>query len=36
VEKTRSGGASSSGDWGDKVAAPVGATDQEETPLDAD
>jgi single-strand DNA-binding protein len=31
-----SGGApSSAGDWGERVAAPVGATDQEETPLDA-
>jgi len=37
VTKTsRSSSASSSGDWGAAVAAPVGAsTDNEETPLDA-
>ena len=36
VEKTsRSSSSSSSGDWGDKVTVPAGATDQEETPLDA-
>jgi len=28
-------GSSSSGDWGEKVAAPVGGSSQEETPLDA-
>jgi single-strand DNA-binding protein len=34
--QSRSGGASSSGDWGERVAAPVGAgTDQEESPIDA-
>jgi single-strand DNA-binding protein len=32
----RSGGAATSGsDWGEKVTVPAGATDQEETPLDA-
>jgi single-strand DNA-binding protein len=38
IERTpRSGGAATSGsDWGEKVAVPTGgATDQEETPLDA-
>ena len=34
--QSRSSASSSSGDWGEKVAAPVGgATNQEETPLDA-
>ncbi len=35
--QSRSTSASSSGDWGEKVAAPVGGggTDQEENPLDA-
>ncbi len=34
--QSRSSGASSSGDWGERVAAPVGggSTDQEENPLD--
>ena len=34
--QTRSSGSSatSGSDWGERVAAPVGATDQEETPLD--
>jgi len=32
--QTRSSGATSGSDWGEKVAAPVGASDQEETPLD--
>ena len=31
----RSSSGSSSGDWGEKVAAPVGGSSQEETPLDA-
>jgi single-strand DNA-binding protein len=32
----RSGGATTSGsDWGERVSVPAGATDQEETPLDA-
>jgi single-strand DNA-binding protein len=31
----RSSGSGSSGDWNDKVAAPVGGMSQEETPLDA-
>jgi single-strand DNA-binding protein len=35
VEKTSRSSSSSSGDWGDKVSVPAGATDQEETPLDA-
>ena len=35
VEKTSRSSSSSSGDWGDKVTVPAGATDQEETPLDA-
>ena len=30
----RSSSGSSSGDWGEKVAAPVGGSSQEETPLD--
>ena len=35
TRQARSGGASSSGDWGEKVAAPVGGgTEQEESPLD--
>jgi single-strand DNA-binding protein len=36
TRQARSGGASSSGDWGEKVAAPVGAcgTEQEESPID--
>jgi single-strand DNA-binding protein len=35
TRQARSGGASSSGDWGEKVAAPVGGgSDQEESPLD--
>jgi len=33
--QTRSSSATSGSDWGERVAAPVGATDQEETPLDA-
>ena len=34
--QTRSSNATSGSDWGERVAAPVGgATDQEETPLDA-
>lgn len=34
--QTRSSASSSSGDWGEKVATPVGGgADQEETPLDA-
>lgn len=32
--QTRSTGATSGSDWGERVAAPVGASDQEETPLD--
>jgi single-strand DNA-binding protein len=32
--QTRSSSATSGSDWGERVAAPVGATDQEETPLD--
>ncbi len=32
--QTRSSGATSGSDWGERVAAPVGASDQEETPLD--
>jgi single-strand DNA-binding protein len=36
VEKTpRSSSSSSSGDWGDRVSAPVGGGTTEETPLDA-
>ena len=31
----RSSSGSGSGDWGEKVAAPVGGSSQEETPLDA-
>jgi single-strand DNA-binding protein len=34
VEKTSRSSSSSSGDWGDKVTVPAGATEQEETPLD--
>ena len=35
TRQARSGGSSSSGDWGEKVAAPVGGgTEQEESPLD--
>ena len=35
TRQARSGGASSSGDWGEKVAAPVGGgAGQEESPLD--
>jgi single-strand DNA-binding protein len=33
--QTRSSSATSGSDWGERVAAPVGATEQEETPLDA-
>ncbi len=32
--QTRSSSATSGSDWGERVAAPVGAPDQEETPLD--
>ena len=35
TRQSRSGGASSSGDWGERVAAPVGGgTEQEESPID--
>jgi single-strand DNA-binding protein len=34
TRQSRSGGTSSSGDWGERVAAPVGAgADQDETPI---